>query len=220
MILELYKKFGEIYEKLLTLEKFLIFVILLHIGAFTIYVVRNDEKIVLTLLSSFITVLAVYAAMLIAERLIVSNFISREEDLRKEINRITNHLIVINLDLLGKVEYVKVIINDGLNHPSFELIEIILSIENRYDMFLENADAYKFLSKECTEIILGIADKIIFLKLLIKHMTLNESELPTSNVQQSITQTPQHITLQLDTLINKLKNFDTQIRLVRNKIIE
>ena len=116
------------------------------------------------LLPQAIPLLSVLVVVRMANRLLSNGNIIRDDDRRHEIVRTTHHLIAIAKDLKARVGYVKAMLTEG-SRPSFALVQVAKSIEERYETLLER-DAYKYLPGACVDIITRMSGDIFGIALL------------------------------------------------------
>lgn len=116
------------------------------------------------LLTNVVPLLSVLVVVRVANRLISNGNILREDDRRQEIVRTTHHLIAITKDLLARVGYAKLIIAEG-GRPTIALVQIVKSIEDRYETLLQR-DGYKYLPGPCVDIITCISGDVFGIAVL------------------------------------------------------
>lgn len=130
--------------------------------AFLVYGGQFDQ--LWSLLAPTIPVIAALLVVRVANRLIISGNIVREDERRKDIVRITHHLIAITKDLKGRVEFVKKLLSEG-SGPVLALSQIAATIEDRYEALLDR-EAYELLPGKCVDLIVKMSGSIFGISLL------------------------------------------------------
>lgn len=138
--------------------------LLLIIGRAAQLVYECQYQALWQLLPQAVPLLSVLVVVRVANRLLSNGSILREDDRRQEIIRTTHHLIAIAKDLKARVGYVKSALTEG-GRPSFALVQIAKSIEERYETLLER-DAYKYLPGSCVDLITRMSGDIFGIVLL------------------------------------------------------
>lgn len=211
----LIEHFEKIENALLYLKIIITCFVLLIIGLSAIYIFTDKYNELLTLITPSTSLVAAYAAILIADRLLTANFMLKEKDRELEIIRISNHFLVISYELKGRFKYIKEIILNGNNRPAFELTELIESTEDRFKMLLNDKDAYKFLPRECTEAIYNMTDQIAGMHLLSVEVKLNQIS-PQANIHSALKKQPQELAKNLNYLICEIQKFINELKKLHN----
>lgn len=162
-----------------------------------------------------VSLLSILVIIRVANRLISNGNITREDDRRLEIVRVTHHLIAIAKDLRSRVGFVKTTLKDG-GRPSFVLAQIANSIEERYEALLDK-DAYKFLPGPCVDRIIGMSGSIFGI------MTLAEGVRQTASGNADIARAPLPATegvviKALDDLMNDIQKIIDEVYSIRQSI--
>lgn len=151
--------------------------LLLIIGRTAQLIYECQYQALWQLLPQAVPLLSVLVVVRVANRLLSNGIILREDDRRQEIVRTTHHLIAIAKDLKARVGYVKSTLTKG-GRPSFALVQIAKSIEERYETLLER-DAYKYLPGSCVDLITRMSGDIFGIMLLAEGVRQATSDKPT-----------------------------------------
>jgi hypothetical protein len=144
----------------------------------------------------------------VANRVIASGNIAREDDRRQEVLRTTHHLIAITKDLKGRVEFVKKQLENGAT--PLALSQIAESIEDRYETLL-GRDAYRFLPGNCIDIITKISGSIFGIgllaactqQLIVSAPAAALKAMPNKNIEDTIAQLDE-LTADIQKLLDEL----------------
>lgn len=150
--------------------------LVLIVGRAAQLVYESEYQALWKLLPMAVPLLSVLVIVRVANRIILNGSIIREDDRRQEIVRTTHHLIAIAKDLKARVGYVKAMLRDG-GVPSFTLVQIAKSIEDRYETLLER-DAYKYLPGPCVDIITEMSGDIFGIMTLAEGVRQATSDKP------------------------------------------
>lgn len=168
------------------------------------------------LLPQAVPLLSVLVVVRVANRILSNANILREDDRRQEIVRTTHHLIVIAQDLGARVGYVKAMLTDG-GRPSFALVQIAKSIEERYETLLER-DAYKYLPGVCVDIITRMSGDIFGIVVLAEGVRQATSDKPAVALVPVPVNSDHPQPPRLDDLMKEIQELVDQLFKVRRSI--
>lgn len=156
----------------------LILLLTLILGRVCQLIYQHQYHALWDLLTQAVPLLSVLVVVRVANRLISSGNIIREDDRRQDIVRTTHHLIAIAKDLKAKVEFVKSVLTEG-GRPPIAIVQVAKSIEDRYETLLQR-DGYKYLPGPCVDIITRISGDIFGIALMAEGMTQCIRDNPAS----------------------------------------
>ncbi len=162
---------------------------------------------------------ALIAALLVsrvASRLITNNNIVREDDRRRDLVRVTHHLLAVANDLRSRVGYVKALLSGG-NRPVFAFAAIASSIERRYETLLER-EAYQYLPGRTVDLIIGMSGAVFGICTMAGALEKATADKPFSLIDSILPQDRKQQVASLDALMEDLKKVIDQIHEVRASI--
>lgn len=162
---------------------------------------------------------ALVAALLVskvASRLLVHNSITREDDRRQDIVRITHHLIAVISDLTARVNYGAITLRDG-KRPLIALTNNALAIEKRFEVFLDR-ELYRFLNPESVDLIERMGGTIFGLYTFSEGLREKFNGKPDLIIPSSESPERQEMVEALNALIVDLKSLEDQIWQLRESI--
>lgn len=216
MIEHLFRKFERLDRDVEVLSYILLgFIALLSARMALLVYEQKFEK----LWDIFAPMTALVAALLVARvatRLITNNDIIREDDRRRDIVRVTHHLLIIVQDLLARINYVKVILGGG-SRPMFVLGEIASTIERRYETLFER-DPYLYLNGSSVDLINGMSGKVFEIIMLARGLEKVTANNPLALIDNAFPPDRAQQLTNLDSLMNDLNKLIDQIYELRASI--
>ena len=176
MIHQLVQNFKRLDRDIEALSNVLIIFIIALVARAALLVYQSQYDALWSLLGSIASIVAALLVARAATRLITNSNITREDERRQDLVRVTHHLLAITQDLRARVGYVKDMLSGG-SRPAFALSQVAITIERRYETLLER-DAYQFLPGKCVDIIIRISGGIFGIGALaegVKHITAQSS---------------------------------------------
>lgn len=164
MVATLHKEFQRLNREVEALYYFLLGLTVLLLVRVGWLVYREDHDQLWSVLAQTTPLVAAILVARVANRLIVNSALVRADDERKDLVRVTHHLIAISRDLKAQVSYLTTMLRDG-GRPILAIEQIADSIEKRYEALLE-PDAYRFLPGPCVDLITAISGSIFGIRIL------------------------------------------------------
>lgn len=193
----------------------LVFIVLLFARvALLIYEHRFDE--LWAILAPMTALVAALLVARVATRLITNNNIIKEDDRRRDLVRVTHHLLAVAQDLLARVGYVKVLLSTG-NRPVFALGEIVSTIERRYETLLER-DSYQYLPGPSVDLIIRISGSIFGICTLARGLEKVTTDKPLASIDSVLLSDREQQVAKLGDLMDDLNKLIDQIYEVRGSI--
>lgn len=149
-----------------------------------------------------------------ATRQLAHSDIVREDDRRRDIVRITHHLMLVISDLHQRVSYASAVLSEG-GRPLIALTKNVDVIEKRYETFFDREEIYGYLSGESADLIKGMSGHISGLTSLSDgiaeaYKKIDNAELPIRNEAES-----SRLCLPL---LEQLDLLDKQVRQLRETV--
>ena len=159
-------------------------------------------------------IVSVLLVATVASRQLAHSDIVREDDRRRDIVRITHHLMLVLSDLRQRVSYASTVLSEG-GRPLIALTKNVDVIEKRYEVFFDREEIYGYLSGKSVDLIRDMSGRISGLKTLSDGIAeacknIDNAGLPSRKAPES--------TKLLLSLLEDLDLLDKQIRQLRETV--
>ncbi len=197
------------YDRDINVLVFVLTVLLLIIvGRAIVFIYERNFEGLWSLLLPATPVIAAILVARVAGRLIVNEQITRENQRRQDVVRVSHHLIAVTKDLKARVAFVAGALERGT--PMLAISEISDSIKDRYETLLER-ESYNHIPGSCVDIITNISGSIYGIGLLSAGAKQVAAANPVKGLERNsdrrfADQVPQlnQLVLDLETLLNEL----------------
>lgn len=216
MIYQLVRNFEKLDRDIDALSNFLVVFIVALVARAMLLAYQGQYDGLWSLLGSIAPIVAALLVSKTASRLITNGNIVREDEKRREIVRVTHHLLAITQDLRARVGYVKNMLTDQ-THPAFALGQVAVTIERRYETLLEK-DAYQFLPGKCVDIIINISGSIFGIGALAEGVKQAAVKSPLGALGSVLPKDNAPLIAQLNELMDELQTLINGIYEVRSTL--
>lgn len=164
MIFKIHKDYTLVDRDIRALSWFLLLLVSSILGTLTYLVSDEQFKEALPFLAPLAASVAALVVAKVANRLLLSNALIREDDRRRDVVRVTHHLMAIIKDLRGRLNYANLaLVNSKVTLIGFRQMAEVL--ETRYEVLLDR-EAYLFLPGEAVDIITRLGPLIFDLQIV------------------------------------------------------
>ena len=178
MIEVLVKKFDQIEKDVNVLTSALSLLMLLILLRAAYFLYAKDFESIWNLLGPLTPVTAGLLVSRIASRAIVHGQVQREDDRRREIVRVTHHLLAVTKDLKSRIGYFRKLMEEG-DKPISLICSLAKSIEKRYETLFER-EVYQLLPGKSIDLINNLSGSIY--GILAKAEVLGAASVSNSQV--------------------------------------
>lgn len=173
------------------------------VGRAIFFIYEESYQDLWALMPLAVPLLAALAVVRVANRLLISGHMVREDERRQDLVRTTHHLIAITTDLRQRVGYFRKLMSEG-GRPPIVLIKAGKSIEARYEALLDR-DGYRFLPGNCVDVITRISGHIFGLSVIAEALEQGTSGKPEVRVTNLPIQTGEPSDVGLDAVMTDLQ---------------
>lgn len=216
MINHLVNKFKGLERDINALSYALLFFIVLLSARLIVLLYQQEYKDLWTILRPIVSSFAALLVTKTATRLIINNNLIRQDDRRKDLVRVTHHLLAIVNDLRSRVHYFKTMLNSG-NRPVLVLGELASSIEHRYETLLER-DAYQYLPGPTVDLIVSMSGTVFGLTTLARGLERASKDKALASIDSILPSDRDQQISSLDRLSNDLEKLLDHIYELRASI--
>lgn len=213
MIEKLVQEFDLVERDVNIITNVLIFLMLVILFRAAYFMFNQEFENVWGLLSPLTSLAAALLVSKIASRLIINGQVLREDERRKDIVRVTHHLLAITKDLKSRVGYFNKLMAEG-DKPVAIMLSLAKSIEQRYEALFER-EPYQYLPGESIDLINNLSGSIYGIQATAEILK-NASATNSLMLIKSLTgQTSEQYVSMMDKLLNEIQTLIDQIYVVR-----
>lgn len=190
--------------------------VLVVVGRAIVVLYQAEYDLLWPMLPASIPIIAALLVVRVANRQITYGTLTRADDKRQDLVRVTHHLIAIIQDMRQRVGYLHSLLDGGKATP-LVLDQITTTIERRYESLME-PDAYKYLPGPCIDIIVSISGSIFGLATMAKGVSQMAAANPIYSATGSVPQSSPEVISQLSKLKTDITRLLDGVYEVRNGV--